>query len=140
MYTASLLRWLALAVLAMVPLVSALGLVPYPDQDPFYYPPDGWQNKAPGDILRSRKIQAASVGILKFNIDAWQLLYRTNTINRSTPSYTVTTVLVPQNADHSRVLTMSSPQNSNYIRCAPVTLSVTPVCSRLLTSSPVGSR
>lgn len=119
MYTASLLRWLALAVLAMVPLVSALGLVPYPDQDPFYYPPDGWQNKAPGDILRSRKIQAASVGILKFNIDAWQLLYRTNTINRSTPSYTVTTVLVPQNADHSRVLTMSSPQNSNYIRCAP---------------------
>ncbi|WFD20319.1 hypothetical protein MCAP1_002563 [Malassezia caprae] len=119
MYSASLLRWLALAVIAMVPLVSALGKVPYPDQDPFYYPPDGWKNKAPGDILRSRKIQAASVGILKFNIDAWQMLYRTNTINRDTPSYTVTTALVPHNADHSRVVTFSAPENANSIRCAP---------------------
>jgi len=119
MYSAGLLRWLALAVLAMVPLVSALGSVPYPDQDPFYYPPEGWKSKAPGDILRSRKIQAASVGILKFNIDAWQMLYRTNTISRNTPSYTVTTVLVPSNADHKHVLTISSPENANYIHCAP---------------------
>lgn len=119
MFSAGLFRLLVLAVLAVVPLVSAYGLVPYPDQDPFYYPPDGWKSKAPGDILRSRKIQAAAVGMLKYNLDAWQMLYRTNTINRDAASYTVTTVMIPRNADHSRVVTISAPQNSNYIRCAP---------------------
>ena len=119
MYSTGLVRWLVLAVVAVLPLVSALGLVPYPDQDPFYYPPNGWQNKKPGDILRSRKIQAASVGALKFNLNAWQLLYRSNSNTAHTPSYTITTVLVPHNANKKRLVTVSSPENSNWIRCAP---------------------
>lgn len=119
MYSISLIRWFALALVAALPLVSALGAVPFPDQDPFYYPPNGWQSKQPGDILRSRKIQAASVGILQFNLDAWQMLYRTNGVTRDQPSYTVTTVLVPHNAKRDHVVTISSPENANFIRCAP---------------------
>lgn len=119
MHSAGLLRWLALAVVAFLPLVSALGQVPFPDQDPFYYPPKGWQNKAPGTVLRSRKIQAASVGLLKFDINAWQMLYRTSGVTKDQPLHTVTTVLVPTNAKHDHVVTISSPENANYIRCAP---------------------
>ncbi|WFD40672.1 uncharacterized protein MJAP1_003660 [Malassezia japonica] len=119
MFSTGLLRWLVLAVVAVLPLVSALGLVPYPDQDPFYYPPNGWQNKQPGAVLRTRKIQAASVGILKFNLDAWQLLYRSNGNTAHSPYYTVTTVLVPHNAKKDHLVTISSPENANSIRCAP---------------------
>ncbi|WFD01708.1 hypothetical protein MOBT1_000384 [Malassezia obtusa] len=119
MYSTGLLRWLVLAVVAVLPLVSALGLVPYPDQDPFYYPPKGWQGQKPGAILRSRKIQAASVGILKFNLNSWQLLYRSNGNNAHTPSYTVTTLLVPHNAQKDKMVVISSPENANWIRCAP---------------------
>ncbi|WFD33047.1 hypothetical protein MSPP1_004104 [Malassezia sp. CBS 17886] len=118
MYVSSIVRWLALATAAL-PAVSALGLVPYPSQDPFYHPPGGWQNKGPGDILRSRKIQAASVGILKFNLDAYQYLYRSNGNSAHDPSYTVTTVLVPHNAKRDTLVTISSPENSNAANCAP---------------------
>ena len=74
----SLVHWLALAVALAVPFVTALGNVPYPQDDPFYYPSEnGWQNEAPGTILRERKIQAASLGIFEWKLDAWQVLYRT---------------------------------------------------------------
>lgn len=119
MYAAGLVRWLVIAVVTLSPLVSALGLVPYPDQDPFYYPPDGWQGKKPGQILRSRKIQAASVGILKFNIDAWQLLYRSAGNTPNQPAHTVTTVLIPHNSKKDKMVVISSPENANWIRCAP---------------------
>ncbi|WFC99382.1 hypothetical protein MYAM1_002126 [Malassezia yamatoensis] len=119
MYSTGLARWLVLAVVAILPLVSALGLVPYPDQDPFYYPPSGWQNQKPGAILRSRKVQTASVGILRYNLNSWQLLFRSNANNAHSPSYTVTTVLVPHNADKGKMVTISSPENANWIRCAP---------------------
>ena len=59
MYGPSVLRWLAVAMVALVPM-AVVGNVALPQNDPFYYPPKGWQNKQPGDILRSRKIQARS--------------------------------------------------------------------------------
>lgn len=113
------MRLVVLAVVAVLPLVSALGLVPYPEDDPFYTPASGWQSTKPGHILRSRKIQAASVGILRFHLDSWQLLYRSNGNTPNAPSYTVTTVLVPHNADKSRMVVISSPENANTIKCAP---------------------
>ena len=75
MMYASLVHWLALAVALAVPFVTALGSVPYPQDDPFYYPSEnGWQNEAPGTILRERKIQAASLGIFEWQLDSWQVL------------------------------------------------------------------
>ena len=119
MYSTSLLRWLVVALVSAVPLVTAYGFVPYPQNDAFYYPPDGWQNTERGDILKDRKIQAATLGILKWNLDAWQVLYRTSGARPNTPSYTVTTVLVPYNAKRDHVVTIASPENSNFIQCAP---------------------
>lgn len=119
MVSTSLIRWLAFAVVAAVPLVSALGFVPYPQDDSFYYPPDGWQNSAPGDILKHRKIQAATIGILEFNLDAWQVLYRSNGARPDKASYTVTTFLVPSNAKRDHMVTIASPENSNFIQCSP---------------------
>ena len=75
MYGPSVLRWLAVAMVALVPM-AVVGNVALPQNDPFYYPPKGWQNKQPGDILRSRKIQAASVGAIPFHLYSWQVLYR----------------------------------------------------------------
>ena len=120
MMYANLVHWLALAVALVVPFVTALGNVPYPQDDPFYYPAEnGWQNEAPGTILRQRKIQAASLGIFEWKLDAWQVLYRTAGARPDKASYTVTTFLVPSHAHRDRVVTISSPENSNFIQCAP---------------------
>lgn len=45
-----------------------------PSQDPFYTPPAGFEDRAPGTILRSR----AQPGILPvYHAASYQLLYRT---------------------------------------------------------------
>ncbi|WFD06958.1 hypothetical protein MVES1_002313 [Malassezia vespertilionis] len=106
--------------MAILPLVSALGLAPYPADDPFYYPGNGWQNAKPGQILKQRKIQAASVGLLHLNVlDAYQMLYRSNSNTAHTPSYSVTTVLVPHGAKKDHMVVISSPENANAGKCAP---------------------
>lgn len=119
MHSTSLLRWLALAAVAVLPGVTALGSVPFPKDDPFYQPPSwNWQSKSPGDILKDRKVQAATIGALKYDLDAYQLQYR-STNPKNQPSWGVTTVLVPHNAKKDHVVTMSAPENSNNLNCAP---------------------
>lgn len=118
MYGPSVLRWLAVAMVALVPM-AVVGNVALPQNDPFYYPPKGWQNKQPGDILRSRKIQAASVGAIPFHLYSWQVLYRSNANSPNEPSYTVTTILVPHGADKSKLVAFSSPENAVASKCAP---------------------
>lgn len=110
---------LYLLLLALVlPLLALAKKAPYPDEDPFYKPPKGWEKKEPGDILRSRKIEAGAYGAIKLNVDAWQILYRTERTN-STPLATVTTVLVPSNADTGKLVSMASPENACTTKCAP---------------------
>ncbi|WFD35412.1 hypothetical protein MCUN1_002266 [Malassezia cuniculi] len=121
MFGASLYNWLALAVAVFVPMMANALVIPYPMNDPFYYPDanSGWQNEAPGTILKTRQIQAASIGALKLNLFAWQYLYRTSANLPSKPSFTVTTVLVPHRADKSKLVSIASPENANSMKCAP---------------------
>lgn len=121
MIGARLYSWLALAVAVFLPLMANALVIPYPMNDPFYYPDEGsdWQNKEPGTILKSRQIQAASIGALKLNLYAWQFLYRTSANLPSKASFTVNTVLVPHNADKTKLVSIASPENANTMKCAP---------------------
>lgn len=108
-----------LLLLALVlPLLALAARHPYPADDPFYRPPHGWKKSKPGDILRSRKIEAGTYGAIKLHVDAWQILYRTERTN-STPLATVTTVLVPKDADTGKLVSMASPENACTTKCAP---------------------
>ncbi|MCK8613515.1 lipase family protein [Gordonia sp. C13] len=64
-----------------------------PSQDPFYVPPRGYENRAPGAILRTRQVQLGWRGG-DVPIFATQILYR-STNNFGNPTSTVTTVISP---------------------------------------------
>ncbi|MBF6333132.1 lipase family protein [Nocardia transvalensis] len=69
-----------------------------PELDPFYKPPaEQVAAAAPGQILRARAINPAFMSIVALNVDAWQLLYRTNDSHGNAIA-TVTTVLKPRGA------------------------------------------
>jgi pimeloyl-ACP methyl ester carboxylesterase len=72
-----------------------------PSVDPFYQPPSGFEDEAPGTILRSRKISAAYFGLIHSPVHAWQLLYRTTAINGSAIA-TATTIFKGENAKTDR--------------------------------------
>ncbi|EEP78929.1 hypothetical protein UREG_03775 [Uncinocarpus reesii 1704] len=46
----------ALVVQAIPPPLEARGKAVLPENDPFYVPPEGYENAAPGTVLRSRKV------------------------------------------------------------------------------------
>ncbi|KAL4402243.1 Lipase [Malassezia pachydermatis] len=87
--------------------------------DSFYHPPSGWENKQPGTILRSRKVDITNFGILKLGVTGYQLLYRTNSIDPNTPMTTVTTVLVPDNYDNDKLVVAGVYEDSYSSDCAP---------------------
>lgn len=91
-----------------------------PDADPFYAAPQNLSDYAPGAIIRSR----APPGPLalfsgKINVQgAWQVLYRTNGINLE-PLASVTTIIVPHNADYGKFLSYQVEIDSPYNGCFP---------------------
>ncbi|RGP73092.1 hypothetical protein FLONG3_6407 [Fusarium longipes] len=64
-----------------------------PSEDPWYRPPEGWQVKGPGDILRIRSAKKLSE-ILKDCAAAYHILYR-STDSRNEPSWAITTLCIP---------------------------------------------
>jgi len=119
---------LALAGLASAAPQSLAGLVgrastiPPPSDDPFYVAPSGYESAEPGAILRSRPVPSALslFQTIPLNLKgAWQLLYRT-TDSMGKPIATVTTVLVPKNADPKKLLSYQVAEDSGgEINCAP---------------------
>ncbi len=69
-----------------------------PGQDPFCRPPRGYGGAAPGAVLRARQIKVAFLGLIDQPVVAYQLLYRTTDMH-GMPQATVTTVLLPADAD-----------------------------------------
>lgn len=129
----SRVRVLAMAILFaqlllfFLPFVAALpgtvkkaGPVP-PDEDPWYTPPSGWESKPPGAILRHRAPPSAiaAFGLAEVNLDsAHQILYRT-TDTFGEPITTATTVLVPHNANYTKVLSYQVAQDAADRACSP---------------------
>ena len=76
-----------------------------PDDDPFYYPPAGFEHAAPGTVLRSRDVELAFMGLIPQKFTATQLLYR-STDRNGVPEATVTTVLAPTERGPEKVLSL----------------------------------
>lgn len=92
-----------------------------PSADPFYEPPSGYENTQPGTILRHREVPnpIALIDPIKIKLAAaYQILYR-STDNWANATATVTTVLVPENANTSRLLSYQIPEDSSSVDCAP---------------------
>ncbi|KAG9752678.1 hypothetical protein KCU82_g1369, partial [Aureobasidium melanogenum] len=83
---------LALGALLLPTTLAAI----LPEYDPFYDAPAGYQDQAPGSILRTRKVITSYLGLIPDNVQAWQLLYRTTAIN-GTAIASATTVFKPLN-------------------------------------------
>ncbi|PHH61714.1 hypothetical protein CDD81_8006 [Ophiocordyceps australis] len=100
--------------------VVALAAVP-PSQDGFYAVPGNVDSVRPGAILRHRNPPTSLLALNKTLVSikaAHQILYRT-TDSFGNATATVTTILVPQNADMSKVLSYQIPEDSSSTSCAP---------------------
>jgi len=89
------------------------------DSVSFYEAPRGYENSAPGTILKARQIQPASFGAFPIGVSGYQLLYRTNGHDKNTSSATVTTVLVPDNFDKDKLVVAGVYEDSYSSDCAP---------------------
>lgn len=92
-----------------------------PSEDAFYQVPASIGDYAPGAILQHRSPPApiAAFGLDPVNLKAsYQILYRT-TNSFDEPIATVLTVLVPHNANFSRVMSYQVAEDSAHIDCAP---------------------
>ncbi|KAG2174994.1 hypothetical protein INT43_006056 [Umbelopsis isabellina] len=95
--------------------------VPWPQNDPFYTPPSGYESSAPGAILRTRPIPSPLAGIFSQTenvANAWQILYRT-TDALGNAIATVTTLIEPHNANSAKVLSYQLAEDSAAQQCAP---------------------
>lgn len=91
-----------------------------PSEDPFYSIPNNISHLRLGTVLRHRRIEniAAFSSLPEKVAVAYQMLYRT-TDSHGKPTATVTTILVPYNANYSRVLSYQVAEDAAWLDCAP---------------------
>lgn len=92
-----------------------------PSQDPFYMVPANVSSVPPGTILQHRKPPApiAAFGLARDNLKAsHQILYRT-TDSHGNATATVLTILVPYNADYTKLLSYQVAEDAPSLDCAP---------------------
>ena len=104
---------LPLAIRAVVP----------PSQDPFYTPPTGYRNKAPGAILNYRSVPNnlnASVPNITTNLaKTYQIMFRTTDV-LGNPAAAVTTLFVPSvNPQPNKIMSYQIPADSPNPDCCP---------------------
>ena len=120
----AMVRFTLVGLLTFFSIVSALPASKFsraledPTTDPFYRPPAGFEEKAPGTILAQRNISAAFLGLIPNPIEAHQLLYRTTAINGSAIS-TVTTIFKPKDAKSDRFVSFATAYDSSAVKCNP---------------------
>jgi hypothetical protein len=74
-----------------------------PSQDPWYTAPPGFENAAPGTILRTRVAPGNLTSVVANSSAAFNILYRT-TNSRYLPAWAVTTLLVPKDNRSNKAL------------------------------------
>ncbi|KAL1967166.1 hypothetical protein VTN77DRAFT_3457 [Rasamsonia byssochlamydoides] len=92
-----------------------------PTDDPFYQPPSGFESTSPGTILRYRTppYPIAAFGTDPVNLAAaYQILYRT-TDSFGNATATVSTILIPNNADNTKLLSYQVAEDAADPNCAP---------------------
>ena len=100
--------------------VSERAAILPPTTDPFYVPPPGYESQNAGVILRSRALGSLAFGgIVPFQANAaYQLLFR-STDSLGNASAAVTTVIVPSNANTTRLLSYQTAEDASWANCAP---------------------
>ncbi|KAF4958827.1 hypothetical protein FGADI_2171 [Fusarium gaditjirri] len=92
-----------------------------PSEDPFYKALDGYENASPGDILAYRKApgKLAAFQAIPLNVkDVWQVSYRSTDVFGN-PQASVSTIIIPYNADPSKVISYQIAEDAAYINCSP---------------------
>jgi hypothetical protein len=91
-----------------------------PDDDPFYRAPNNTADYNPGEIIRYRKVQSPGYFTnLNGNISAtYQVLFR-SADNFDEATAAVTTVLVPHNANVTKLLSYQNIMDSSATKCGP---------------------
>ncbi|RJQ81808.1 lipase [Pseudonocardiaceae bacterium YIM PH 21723] len=107
-------RWIG-ALMALTVMATA---APAAAEEDFYAPPAGYEQTAPGTILRSRPVTTAVLSTLPQPVQAWQLLYRTTT-RTGEPMATVTTVLKPVNKVPRGLVSYQIAEDASAAKCAP---------------------
>jgi len=95
--------------------------IPVPEDDPFYKVPANIAQYANGDVVASRPVEIAALG-LSLPAKVWQVKYRTED-RTGRPSATVTTVLAPTTAWKGEgprpLLSYQTPEDGVAGKCAP---------------------
>lgn len=110
-----------LLVLAVVQAVfsAVVSRAQQPDDDDFYNPPSGWQDKDLGTILKKRTIDVGFAEHIRTKADGYQILYRTSGTEPDEPSYTVATILLPEKYSKDKFFLYAPYQDSASSHCAP---------------------
>ncbi|KAK9474973.1 secretory lipase-domain-containing protein [Dipodascopsis tothii] len=88
-----------------------------PSNDTFYDMPDDVSGFSLGEIIKSRQAPGSVQGISHYS-KAYQLIYRT-TDSFGNAASAITTVVVPPNATHDKLLSYQIAEDASYIGCAP---------------------
>lgn len=89
-----------------------------PSKDPFYQPPEGFENEPPGTILRTRSVDVAFLKLIPDPVLAYQILYRTTDLNGDAIA-TVTTVFKPVVSMPDRFVSFHTAYDSSATKCDP---------------------
>jgi Secretory lipase len=92
-----------------------------PSKDPFYQPPQGYESTSPGTVLRSRPVPNPLAAFSRAKIKvkgAYQFLYRSADTHGNAEA-AVTTLIVPYNADPTKLLSYQVFEDSAFVDCAP---------------------
>ncbi|WP_067715371.1 lipase family protein [Nocardia yamanashiensis] len=102
------------------PVAPAATIPAPPELDPGFYHPAAalYADKAPGEIIAARQINAANLGLIPLNVDAWQVSYR-STNTRDEAIAAVATVLKPRGSAPDKLVSMQIAQDSLGGYCAP---------------------
>lgn len=93
----------------------------HPSRDEFYKPPkeQSWQTKPAGTILKARNVTFASrKPDVPSDAQAYQLQFVTQDVHKE-PATTVTTIVVPVNANLNRLVSFQNAYDSADIDCSP---------------------
>ncbi|KAI8341262.1 extracellular lipase [Chlamydoabsidia padenii] len=120
------IKWTSLIGVFLISIVSGAPLLTRdalkPSVDPFYVPDAGFENTKPGAILKTRVLSPNSLSAFSAfpqNIQGvYQFLYR-STDALGNPTATVTTLMVPKNADPTKLVSYQTAEDSPTSDCAP---------------------
>lgn len=94
----------------------------FPQNDPFYFPPaEAFVDKNPGDLIEAREIVPAYFAFIPYDVDAWQLSYRSND-GHGNPIPAVTTVIKPKGNNGGlprNLVSYQVDENSTAPQCKP---------------------